>query len=187
MVGMPYPKQDADIVTISHHHKDHDNVAAIGKKQIVIDWPGEYEINGVRIFGYQTYHDKQQGAERGEVVMFKYEIEDMAVLHCGDIGLVPEASFFDTVGSIDVLLIPVGGVYTINPSEAAKLVQKIDASIVIPMHYNHDKLNQEHFGQLARVDEFLKEMASEGEQAQDKLSLKKDDIQEDTKVIVMNI
>lgn len=185
MVGLPYPKQEADIVAISHHHKDHDNVSAVADPKTVIDWPGEFEIKGVRVFGYPSYHDKQQGAERGEVTLFKFEMEDMSVLHCGDIGLVPEASFIDAIGSVDVLLVPVGGFYTITPAEAAKLVQKIDPSIVIPMHFNTEKLNQSNFGEMAPVDDFIKEMAGEVQQIGEKVSIKKEDLKDSTIVYIM--
>lgn len=184
-VGMSYPKLEADIVTVSHQHADHNNLSAINGAPVIIDWPGEFEVQGVRIFGYPSFHDKKNGAERGEVILYKFEIEDITVLHCGDIGLVPDASEIESVGKIDVLLIPTGGVYTINPAEAAKLVQKIEPSLVIPMHYNHDRLNQETFGELAPVDEFIKEVAGEVEHAETKITLKKDDLKDETKVIVM--
>lgn len=185
MVGLPFPKQEADIITVSHHHKDHDNVSAINGTPVIIDWPGEFEVKGIRIFGYQTYHDKKQGAERGEVVVYKYEMEDMSLLHCGDIGLVPDTSFIDAIGNVDILLIPVGGVYTIDPSEAARLVQKIDPSLVIPMHYNRENMNQDNFGQLARVDDFIKEMGGEVQRVEQKITVKKDDLKEETRVVVL--
>ncbi|NTU74485.1 MBL fold metallo-hydrolase, partial [Candidatus Roizmanbacteria bacterium] len=68
-VGIKFPKVEADIITISHHHKDHDEAAQIGGNPLILDWPGEFEKMGVRVFGYLSHHDKVQGAERGENVM----------------------------------------------------------------------------------------------------------------------
>jgi L-ascorbate metabolism protein UlaG (beta-lactamase superfamily) len=130
VVGLPFVGQEADIVTISHHHKDHDNLSKITGEPTVIDWPGEFEIKGVRIFGYRSYHDKQKGAERGEVVIYKYEIEDVSVAHCGDLGVIPDASLIDSIGNIDVLLVPVGGIYTIDAAEAVKLIRLTKKSLV---------------------------------------------------------
>ena len=143
MVGLKFSKTEADIVTISHGHKDHNqfkNVSGInGVSPLMIDMPGEFEKMGIRIFGFQTFHDKTNGSERGENIMYKFESEGMSLLHCGDLGMIPEESFLETIGEVDVLLVPVGGFYTIDSDEAVSLVKKIEPSIVIPMHYITEK------------------------------------------------
>ncbi len=104
-IGIKFSKTEADIVTVSHHHGDHDNVAAITGNPLILDWPGEFEKNGVRMFAYKSYHDKQKGAERGENVLFKFEIEGMSILHCGDLGFVPDNNFLEEIGEINILSI----------------------------------------------------------------------------------
>src|SRR3989339_983848 len=156
--GLKFPKTEADVVTVSHQHKDHNqfkNVSGINNVEpLLIDMPGEFEKLGVRIFGFQTFHDKTQGSERGENIMYKFESEGLSVLHCGDLGVVPEESFLETIGEVDILLVPVGGFYTIDPEEAFQLVKKVEPAIVIPMHYNSDKIDQKNFGKLSAVSEF---------------------------------
>lgn len=189
MVGLKFPKVEADIVTVSHQHQDHNFVKPFQQQSedisspLIIDLPGEFEKQKVRITGYQSYHDKKKGQERGENTLYKIEAEGISLLHCGDLGVVPEESFLEGVGDIDVLLVPVGGVYTIDASEAVELVKKIEPSIVIPMHYNHPKLNQKIFGQLAPVTEFLKKFGAENQTPLPKLTVKKEEMEEEMKII----
>lgn len=187
MVGIKYPKVDADIVTVSHQHGDHNAVAAVGGKPLVIDWPGEYEKRGVRITGYQTFHDKNKGADRGENIMFKIEADGISILHCGDLGLVPDQNFIEDIGEVNILMVPIGGFYTIDPQEAVEVVRKVEPSIVIPMHYNHEKLDQQMFSKLATVQDFLQKIGATPETTA-KLTVKKEDFQvEGMKVVVMEI
>ncbi|OGK23535.1 hypothetical protein A3A46_04385 [Candidatus Roizmanbacteria bacterium RIFCSPLOWO2_01_FULL_37_13] len=187
MVGLKFPKIEADIVTVSHHHKDHDQAQLVSESPLVIDSPGEYEKKGLRVFGYKTYHDKKKGLERGENTVYKIEAEGVSILHCGDLGLVWDDAFIDTLGEVDVLLVPVGGFYTIDASEAVELVKKIEPSIVIPMHYNQPKLNQQNFGKLLPVAEFLKKIGAENSSPIPKLTVKKEELLEEMKVVVMEI
>ncbi len=193
MTGFPLPKIEADIVTISHYHQDHNFIkpfqseAASHQPPLIIDFPGEFEKLAVRITGYRTYHDKKKGEERGENIVYKIETEGISLLHCGDLGLVPDDAFLDNVGDVDILFVPVGGFYTINAAEAAELVRKIDPSIVIPMHYNHPKLNQKIFGQLLPVLEFLKKFDVEEQMPLSKLTVKKETLGEEMKIVVMGM
>jgi len=192
MVGMKFPKTEADIITVSHHHQDHDRVDQIqlpptGNPPLIIDLPGEFEKLGVRIFGYKSYHDDKQGAERGENILFKIEAEGISVLHCGDLGFVPDDNFLDAIGDVDILLVPTGGFYTIDSSSASELVKKIEPSIVIPMHFNHSKLNQKNFAQLEPVEEFTKKFGIEKPTTLPKLIYKKEEGEEEMKVVVLEI
>lgn len=186
-IGMRYPKNEADIVTISHAHPDHNYLSGVTGSPLVIDWPGEFEKNGVRIFGYSTWHDKKNGAERGPNIMYKFEIDGVHILHCGDLGMIPADSFIDAMGSIDVLLVPVGGVYTIDAKEAASLVKKVDPNIIIPMHYGHKLLDEKMFGTLEPMETFLDAMGASKVQPIDKLVVKAGELPEETKVVVMDM
>jgi L-ascorbate metabolism protein UlaG (beta-lactamase superfamily) len=187
MLGFRFPKTEADIVTVSHDHKDHNNIEAISNNPLIINMPGEYEKNGIRIFGYPSFHDKKKGSERGENVLFKIEAENISLLHCGDLGEMPDDKLLDEIGEVDILFVPVGGVWSLNSGEAVTFVKKIEPSIIIPMHYRTSKHDPKQFGTLAHVEEFLKKMGSESIQPITKLTVKKEDLQDEMKVVVMDV
>lgn len=195
VVGLKFPKvEEVDVVTVSHHHKDHDYITPFQPTTyqlqpipLIIDMPGEFEKKGVRIFGFRSYHDKNQGAERGEVVMFKFESENISVLHCGDLGIVPDDAFIDAIGDVDILMIPVGGKYTIDASEAEELIKKVEPSIIIPMHFNTPKLDQKYCGGLAPVSEFLRRFGAETLQTIPKLVIRKEELDTEMKVVTLEI
>ncbi len=191
MVGLRFPKTEADIVTVSHQHKDHNQVKNViginDAPPLVVDMAGEFEKMGVRVFGFQSFHDKTKGSERGENILYKFEAEGISVLHCGDLGVIPEESFLESIGEVDILMVPVGGFYTIDAEEAVQLVRKIEPSIVIPMHYNHSRLNQKNFGQLTGVSEFTKKFGIENLTPIPKLIYKKEEMEQEMKVIVLEI
>jgi L-ascorbate metabolism protein UlaG (beta-lactamase superfamily) len=190
MVGLKFPKTEADIITVSHQHADHNQVKNVlginGVNPLVIDMPGEFEKMNVRIFGFQSYHDKTKGSERGENILYKFESEGLSVLHCGDLGVIPEESFLDAIGEVDILMVPVGGFYTINADEAVQLVKKIEPSIVIPMHYKQDRLNPKLAEKLSPVSEFTKKFGVEPTPIP-KLVYKKEEIEQEMKIVVLEI
>ena len=186
-VGMKFPKQEADVVTFSHKHPDHSYGAGVSSEALVIDWPGESDKLGVRITGYPTFHDKEKGAQRGENTIFKIEADDISILHCGDLGHILTDELVDEIGDVDILLIPVGGHYTIDAAEAVSVIHKIEPSIVIPMHYNHKDMDQKEYSELTGLEEFIKAYGSAPSETLDLLTLKKEDVSEETKLIVMKI
>lgn len=139
----------ADLVLVSHGHFDHNFVQAVLGKPKVIDKPGEHKVGQVRIIGYKTSH----GDGRGENIVFIVEAEGLRIAHCGDLGVLPSESEVKSVGKIDVVLVPVGGVYTIDAKQAWQLVEMAKPAVVIPMHYRHAKSKMT---KLATVDDFLK-------------------------------
>ncbi len=198
-IGFKFPKTDADIVTISHDHDDHNQSALVENVSKIIDSPGEYEIKGVSFLGFSTYHDNEKGASRGKNTIYVIEAEKLRIAHLGDLGHELTSELIDSLGSIDILMLPVGGDYTIGPKEASDVVSKIDPYFIIPMHYNSisadmsssgrhqtDDLNQLTFSKLESVEVFLKEMGLPTETLP-KFSIKKEDIIEDqnTKIIVL--
>lgn len=155
MVGMKFSKSDADIVTISHHHPDHDFVGNITNIKKIVDGPGEYEINGVSIIGISTYHDDKKGAERGKNTIYVIEMDGLRLLHLGDLGHKLEDSQVKEIGNIDILMVPVGGFYTIDAKTAFEVVKQIGASIIIPMHYKIEELNPQLAEKLTSAEEFI--------------------------------
>jgi L-ascorbate metabolism protein UlaG (beta-lactamase superfamily) len=187
-VGLNFPKVEADIVTVSHAHKDHSNTSAVKGNPLIINWPGEFEKQQVRIIGYQTFHDSKSGAERGENVMYKIDDGEITVLHCGDLGHQIPPSLLDEIGSVDVLLLPTGGVYTLNPHEASKVVNQVEPYFVIPMHFQTEGLNSAVFKDLSPNEAFLKEMGAEEVRPIDKFIIKKDQLTEgSTSVVLLSV
>lgn len=187
-IGLKFPKTEADTVTVSHQHSDHNFLDQISGNPLIIDWPGEFEKQEVRITGFSSFHDKQKGAERGLNTLYKIEGDGVSILHCGDLGVVPDDTFLSLFGEVDILMVPVGGFYTIDANDAVELVKKVEPSIVIPMHYNRPELDQEVFGKVAPLEDFLKKIGAEDAERTNKLSLKESDFgTEETKVIVMEI
>ena len=133
-----------------------------------------------------SYHDNEKGAKRGENILYKFESEGISVLHCGDLGEVPDQKFIDDIGDIDILMVPVGGFYTIDADDAKELCLRIEPSIIIPMHYNHNQLNQKTFEKLLPVDDFLKKVGAEKKEPVEELKVSKEElIDEEAKVVVM--
>lgn len=124
-----------DIVTISHHHFDHDFTKNLPDDTIILDKPGTYKYENIKITGFPSYHDKLKGAARGKNTIFILEIDNLRICHLGDLGYILSADEINSLGNIDVLLIPVGGNFTIDGSEASELCKKISSKIVVPMHY----------------------------------------------------
>jgi L-ascorbate metabolism protein UlaG (beta-lactamase superfamily) len=150
--------------------------------------PGEYEKKGIRIQGFATFHDKNQGADRGKNVVYKITIDDVDILHCGDLGHMLKSDVVDEIGNVDVLLIPVGGFYTIGPDEAVDVVSKLEPSVVIPMHYKATSFNPEIMDNLAPVENFLDKIGSEVTKPGKKFSIKKSDItEEELRVVVLEM
>jgi len=186
MVGLKYSGVDGDIVTVSHAHADHnasDKVAGVKK---IVEGPGEYEISGVSLIGYQSFHDNEKGSSRGKNTIYIIEAEGLRLVHLGDLGHALSEDLINEMGDVDILMVPVGGEFTIGPKEASELVSKIEPFFVMPMHYMQEGLNKETFAKLLPVDAFLKESGLTVERTS-KFSLKKEDILEDqnTKIIVL--
>ncbi len=184
-VGLRYPKTEADIVTVSHCHSDHNFISIVGGGPFVISLPGEYEIKGVSVFGFSSYHDDKQGTEKGKNVIYLIEIDGLRICHLGDLGGGLSAELIEEIGTVDVLCIPVGGKVTLEPNEAVELINQIEPSIVLPMHYNLPSMNQKIFGDLKPVDEFLSKMEVEDKTVLDKLTISKDKLPEETKVVIL--
>ena len=135
-VGLKPPKIKDDIVLVTHEHSDHNNLEDINPEAFLINNPGEYEKRGIAIRGISSYHDKVEGKERGINTIYVLKAEDMTICHLGDLGQEKlDEKQVDEIGDIDILLVPVGGTYTINYKEAIGVIGQIEPKIIIPMHY----------------------------------------------------
>ncbi len=150
-VGYDMPAVEADIVTVSHKHEDHNNIENISGSPTVITRAGAYEIGGVHILGSHTFHDDSKGAQRGDNIVFKYRMDGVDVCHMGDIGEECNAILVEMLMPVNVLLIPVGGTYTIDAKQAKEYVDRIMPDVVIPMHYKTKDCDFD----IDKVGEFL--------------------------------
>jgi L-ascorbate metabolism protein UlaG (beta-lactamase superfamily) len=187
-IGLKPPSLEADILLITHSHYDHNNIKAIkaptsGYRPFLISGPGEYEIKGIFIQGIFSFHDNVQGKERGENTIYTLESEGIKVCHLGDLGqkeLTDEQ--LEKIGQVDILLIPIGGVYTISAKEATKVISQIEPKIVIPMHYQIPKLKVK----LDGLDKFLKIMGIKSPEVSKKISISQRNLPtEGMKVIIL--
>lgn len=187
-LGLKVPKLEADILLITHNHPDHSNIKAVsaptsGYSPFIIDGPGEYEIKNVFIQGIHSWHDEKEGKERGENTIYTIEAEDLKLCHLGDFGQKElEEEQLEKIGEVDILMIPIGGVYTISAKTAVKVMAQIEPKIVIPMHYQIPKLRIK----LESLDKFLKTIGINSIKPESKLSIKKKDISpEEAKIVVL--
>lgn len=185
LLGFKFPKTEANIVTVSHQHEDHNYLGLIEGDPFIISEPGEYEVKGVSVFGYPSFHDQHSGKDRGVNNIFVIEAEGLRICHLGDLGAAIPTKILEEIGEIDVLMIPVGGKATINSKEAVDLISQMEPFIVLPMHYREEGINEKEFGDLATLETFLKEMGAENAEKLDKLSLSKDKLPEETKVVLL--
>ena len=133
-----YPRRslDADIVTISHHHYDHDSMEIVRGKPIVLDESGFYTpVRGITVTGTPTFHDDSNGEDRGKNIVFSIAAEGLRIVHMGDIGHLPDRLQQCAIGKVDILLIPVGGTFTLDAEEAVQCVELLKPKVTIPMHY----------------------------------------------------
>jgi len=181
--GMGYSlgKASANIVTVSHQHSDHSYSAGIGGNPRVVQRPGEYEIAGVLIIGLSTYHDANKGADRGKNTVFVMETEELTICHLGDLGQPLTDSQIEEIGKVDVLMMPVGGMVTINAAAAAAMVRQMEPKIVLPMHYKTPVFQ----GELEPVENFLREFGTQQATPQAKLNVNKNNLPLTTQVILL--
>jgi L-ascorbate metabolism protein UlaG (beta-lactamase superfamily) len=141
ILGMNYKPIDefADVVTISHGHGDHNNVAAVQGNPQVINESTPVEVKGIKIHGIDTYHDASGGNERGSNVIYCIEIDGIKVCHLGDLGHMLSDEQAAAIGKVDVLMAPVGGNFTIDAGIADAVVEKLKPAVVMPMHFCNER------------------------------------------------
>lgn len=160
-IGMPLPRMSGDIVTVSHDHKDHNAIKKVSgttrrENPFIVTRSGEYEVGGVSIFGVRTFHDANGGVERGTNIVYTSLVDGLRICHLGDLGHELSPEQIEEIGSVDILLCPVGGVYTIDPELAVKTIRAIEPGIAIPMHFKTNRHNPDVFGDLKTLEDFLK-------------------------------
>ena len=134
-IGYPMPRADAECVLCTHGHFDHHNLAGVRGVREVIENSGSYERGGVSICAVDCFHDDVRGAKRGKNVVFILEEGGVRVCHMGDIGELPRRDLIAAIGRVDVLLVPVGGTYTVDAEGALAWAEALRPLVTVPMHY----------------------------------------------------
>jgi L-ascorbate metabolism protein UlaG (beta-lactamase superfamily) len=180
-LGYEVPKLKADLVTISHNAPGHNNIDAVRGCEHIIEGPGEYEIGGVFVIGVSTYDTEAESPRLN--VIYVFDFEGLSVAHLGDLDHVPNQSMIESLGSIDVALVPVGDGSALTSSQAAEVVSLLEPSIVVPMHYQTDVLCGMD---LDPADRFLKEMGIDAIQAEPVLKVTSGALPEQTQVVLLD-
>lgn len=134
-IGIKTPLVRADIVLVTHDHFDHNCVRIVKGDPSVVRDPGERLLKGVKINGLSTFHDMESGARRGRNIVYRFDMDGIRFCHCGDLGHELTDEQVRAIGPIDVLFIPVGGVFTIDGTQARALIAKLRPRVAVPMHF----------------------------------------------------
>lgn len=155
-VGYKIPSVEADIVTVSHGHYDHNFTDCVNGDFEIVNKVGNFNIKDIPITGVHTYHDDVEGAKRGDNIVYTFQIDGLKICHLGDLGHMLSSAQIEMIGKVDVLLIPVGGNFTIDALMAVDVVNQLKPSIVIPMHYKTPALRLN----LDTADKFIEAMGN---------------------------
>lgn len=183
--GMGYTpfKGAVDLVTISHDHFDHNFTGFIENNPTIINTVGKHNTDFCEVTGIKSFHDSTNGSERGNNIIFKYNVDGLTLCHLGDLGHDLNDETLKELGNIDVLFIPVGEVYTFDVNTAANVARKINPKFIVPMHYKTELLNIPLIG----VDKFLIEMKEYNVENTSVFSINKEDTCEKSKIILIDI
>ena len=180
-IGLRPPQGQADILLVTHDHPDHNNKDALKGHPVVIDISGEYSIKGINIVGINS---RLGGDSQLSNTIFIIESEDVKICHLGDLGGDLNDKQFSEIDGVDVLMIPIGGKYTIDAKKAIEIIKKLEPKMVIPMHY---KIN----GSTVDIDDeksFCNEIGNCSDTRLSKINIKKKDIEEKRmEVVIMAI
>ncbi len=182
--GYPNPQVSAEILLMSHDHFDHNKAEVVSGKPQVVRGYGKKTAKGMEFYGVKTYHDEVKGAKRGENSIFVFEIGGIRMAHCGDLGHILSDVQLKEIGPVDVLMIPIGGYYTIDAQEAWQNIEKIKPKIVIPMHYKQPFMGKDF--PIDKVDVFLERKKNVNRLDKNVLTLEKDKLPKETSVYVLN-
>lgn len=183
-IGIEMKETYADILLISHGHGDHSAKGKVTGAYKLLEGPGEYQETGVSITGFDSYHDNEQGRLRGHNTIFRIRADGLTVTHLGDLGCIPDEGLLRELRGTDVLLIPVGGNYTIGPAEALELISLLEPNIIIPMHYRTEGVMLD-IGRLYEFEEAVKGHYAFSSTGSDSLNIEPSEMGRRTKIIAL--
>lgn len=174
-------KEYADVVTTSHDHFDHGNVATVGGNPKIYTGPAPAEIEDVKFTAVSTFHDETKGTQRGSNMVICMDIDGIKVCHFGDLGHKLSRDEVSKIGPVDVVLLPVGGFYTIDADIATLVVNALNPKVVIPMHFKNDRCSFP----VATVEGFLKNKRNIVRSNTSEIEFQKNKLPVETQTIVL--
>lgn len=174
-------KDEADLVLSSHDHDDHNYTKDIKGRFQIINKAGTYTEKDITIKAIPSYHDPSKGKERGNNLIFVLDIDGIKIAHMGDLGHTLPKDMIDQIGPVDVLLIPVGGFYTIDSKEATRVVNDIKPVITIPMHFKTEKCSFP----ITPVEEFTRDKKNVKFAGSSEIVFTKDTLPKEQEIIVL--
>ncbi len=181
-VGLEYPRSRAHIVTMSYDDPECRYTKGVRGPFKLLDGPGEYEIGGVFVTGISTFADARRGATRGLNTIFTFRFDGLTVCHLGRLGHVPTQSQVENLGTVNILLVPVGGGGSLTPARASEVISLFEPNLVVPMYYKVEGLKTK----LGTLNRFLKEMGVDKVEGQETLKVNQTKLSEETQVVVLD-
>lgn len=178
-IGLKKPEVTAEIVLVSHSHFDHNHPEVVEGYKKVIDKPGSYNVGNFHVKGVPVKHDDKGGSLRGDNTVFVFELDGIKFCHTGDLGHTFTEEQIEKIGEINVLFVPVGGVYTVDAESATIVTEQLKPNIVVPMHY---KLPGLTVG-IGSLEPFL-ESKKVKKAGSNTVTITKNDLPEETEVLV---
>ena len=182
-LGIDYGEiqEAADVVLVSHDHPDHGNATTVQGAPEVIQAAGSKEVKGIAFKGIASFHDTAQGKERGPNTIFSFAVDGIKACFLGDLGHQLDSNQLAEIGEVDLLLVPIGGLFTIDANEATQVCDTLKPKVVIPMHYKTDKC----IYPIAEVDTFLEGKQNVRRENTSEAEFKKDNLPSSTEVVVL--
>lgn len=181
-VGYALPEVETDIVTVSHNHGDHNYTAVVRGEFFFIDQPGNFLHKNIEIKGINSFHDSEEGSLKGRNIIFRFRIDGLSVIHLGDLGHVLRSNQVEEIGRVDILLVPVGGHYTIDASSALQVVHQLKPEIIVPMHFRTEAGG----ASLAPVDSFLEKAGGGRILGKQEIELTRDNLHDNAGIIILD-
>jgi L-ascorbate metabolism protein UlaG (beta-lactamase superfamily) len=181
-IGYPALDLEAEVVTVSHGHFDHNEVKAVKGNPKVVDQAGTHHVAGLTIIGVNAFHDKSHGSERGPNVIYVVEGDGLRVAHLGDLGHELEDIQVEKMGKIDIMITPVGGHYTIDADQAYRNVERMNPSVIIPMHFKTPAINFP----IAGVEGFLNKFPGHEDIGSNRVEINRKNIFGNRRIIVLD-
>ncbi|MFC1920273.1 MBL fold metallo-hydrolase [Chloroflexota bacterium] len=173
--------EQADFVTVSHDHADHANVAAVGGNPEVIKGPAE--AKGIKFNAIASAHDDAGGSQRGSNIIYCFEVDGIKICHLGDLGHMLSDKQVSDIGKVDILLIPVGGNFTIDGKVATEVANKLAPKVIIPMHYQNERCPS---FPVAGVDGFIEGKSNVNKLDESELEYRVNEIPDDVQIMILN-
>ncbi len=177
-------QDEADVVLTSHEHPDHNYTKTLPGSPQMVKGSGPVTAKGITFKGIATYHDPSKGSQRGTNTAFVFVVDGLRICHLGDLGHILSEQEVADIGKVDILMIPVGGFYTIDPKEATRVVEQISPKVAIPMHFKTDKLGAEKYP-LAKVEAFLEGKSNVKRAGKSEVNFEKGKLPQQREILVL--